>query len=319
MEAGTAAPSDQGAGARPPGRFGTLLDASGPATPLHAAAAVLVATAVGALQVRLDWDAGPFLLLSLVGSAVVVPWALRAAAGRDLPDGAATAMLVAGLVLLALTVGNLADALGAEGGPGSTTWTALLFAALAAIPAWQLDSPVSALASSLALGVAFIAAVDWIFDPSDVDTFRWLFLLAALAYGAAAFALEGARPRHAVQHVSAAGLALLVLAASLYAEVVVQAFDLAFSGALGADEAGEISFNAAFGWELVALAGAAALIAYAVLRREPGPGYIGAIVLAVSTTVAAAPESEPSVVGWPLLLVLLALAAVAGVFAVERR
>lgn len=313
MEAETAAPRDRGAGARPPGRLGTLLDASGPATPLHAAAAVLVATAVGALQVRLDWDAGPFLLLSLLGSAVVVPWALRAAAGRDLPDGAATAMLVAGLVLLALTVGNLADALGAEGGPGSTTWTALLFAALAALPAWQLDSPVSALASSLALGVAFIAAVDWIFDPSDIDTFRWLFLLSALAYGAAAFALEGTRPRHAVQHVSAAGLALLVLAASLYAEVVVQAFDLAFS------EAGEISFNAAFGWELVALAGAAALIAYAVLRREPGPGYIGAIVLTVSTTVAAAPESEPSVVGWPLLLVLLALAAVAGVFAGERR
>ena len=314
MEAGTAAPSDQGAGARPPGRFGTLLDASGPATPLHAAAAVLVATAVGALQVRLDWDAGPFLLLSLVGSAVVMPWALRAAAGRDLPDGAATAMLVAGLVLLALTVGNLADALGAEGGPGSTTWTALLFAALAAIPAWQLDSPVSALASSLALGVAFIAAVDWIFDPSGIfdpggiDTFRWLLLLAALAYGAAAFALEGARPRHAVQHVSAAGLALLVLAATLYAEIV-----------FGEDGVGEFAYNAPFGWELVALVGAAALIAYAVLRREPGPGYIGAIVLTVSATVAAVPESEPSVVGWPLLLVLLALAAVAGTLASERR
>ena len=42
-------------------------------------------------------------------------------------------------------------------------------------------------------------------------------------------------------------------------------------------------------------------------------------VLTVSATVAATPESEPSIVGWPLLLVLLALAAVAGTFAGERR
>lgn len=340
MEAGTAA-AHEGGGRRPPRRPGATawLEASGPATPLRVAAAVLVAVTVAALQVRLDWDAGFFLLISLVGSAIVVPWALQAADGLERPraatsgraerpsgdsaatsvadaghpSGAVTAMLVAGLVLVALTIGNLADALGAEGGPGSTTWTALLFAAIAAFAGWRLNSPVCALLSSVALGVAFIAAVDWIFDPNGIGTFRWLFLILALAYGAAAFALERTRHRHAVQHVSAAGLALLVLAATLYFDVLGQAV-----ASFGASEPSGISANAPFGWELVVLVGSAALIAYAVLRREPGPGYIGAILLLVSTVIASAPESKISIVGWPLLLLVLALAAVAAVVATER-
>jgi hypothetical protein len=224
-------------------------------------------------------------------------------------------LIVAALVVVALTVGNLADALGGEGGPGSTMWSALLFAASAAVLGWLRDSPVAALASSVALGVAFVAAVDWIFDPGEIGTFRWLFLLLALAYAGAGVALESTRERHAVQHVSAAGLALLVLAGSLYVEVVAQAFTQAFSGGVG----GGISYNAPFGWELVVLVGSAAVIAYAVLRREPGPGYIGAIVLAASTTIAATPDGDGSLIGWPLFLLLLALAAVAGVVVTEDR
>lgn len=306
---------DEGEGAPPPSRASGLRAASGPASPLRAAAAVLVATAVATMQIRLDWDAGYFLLITLIASAIVVPWMLGAAPDRGLPDGATTALIVAALVVLALTVGNLADALGGEGGPGSTMWSALLFAALAAVPGWLRDSPVAALASSAALGVAFVAAVDWIFDPTEVGTFRWLFLLLALAYAAAAFVLERGRPRHAVQHVSAAGLALLVLAGTLYVEVVAQAFTQAFSGGGG----GAISYNAPLGWELVVLIGSAAVIGYAILRREPGPGYIGAIVLTVSATIAAAPDGDGSLVGWPLLLLLLALAAVAGVVVTEDR
>lgn len=317
MEAGPRTLDDErGAGAAPPRAASSLLAASGPASPLRAAAAVLVAVAIAAIQIRLDWDAGYFLVIALIASAIVVPWALRATPDRGLPDGATTALIVAALVVVALTVGNLADALGGEGGSASTTWSALLFAALAAIPGWQRDSPVAALASSVALGVAFIAAVDWLFDPSEVGTFRWLFLLLALAYAAAAFVLERGRARHAVQHVSAAGLALLVLAGTLYVEVVAQAFTQAFSGGLGD---GGISYNAPLGWELVVLLGSAAVIAYAVLRREPGPGYIGAIVLAASTTIAAAPDGDGSLIGWPLFLLLLALAAVAAVVVTEDR
>jgi hypothetical protein len=315
MEAQTQA-MNEGSGSEPPPRRGArLLGSRGDASPLRAAAAVLVAVAIAAMHVRLDWDAGFFLVVSLLASAIVVPWALGATPDRGLPDGPTSALIVAALVVVALTVGDLADALGGEGGPGSTTWSALLFAGLAVIPGWLRDSPVAALASSVALGVAFIAAIDWIFDPSEIGTFRWLFLLVALAYAGAAFVLEGDRRRHAVQHVSAAGLALLVLAGTLYVEVVAQAFTQAFSGGLG----GGISYNAPLGWELVVLVGSAAVIGYAILRREPGPGYIGAIVLAASTLIAAAPDGDGTLVGWPLLLLLLALAAVAGVLVTEDR
>lgn len=317
MEAGPSTLGDErGAGAPPPRGASGLFAASGPASPLRAAAAVLVALAIVALHVRLDWDAGFYLVVSLLASAIVVPWALGATPDRGLPDGATTALIVAALAVLALAVGDLADALGGQGGPGSTTWSALLFAALAAIPAWLRDSPVAALASSAALGVAFIAAVDWIFDPSDIGTFRWLFLLLALAYAGAAFVLEGKRPRHAVQHVSAAGLALLVLAGTLYVEVFAQALTEAFSGGL---DGGGIAYNAPLGWELVVLVGSAAVIGYAILRREPGPGYIGGIVLAVSTLIATAPDGDGTLVGWPLFLLLLAITAVVGVVMTEGR
>ncbi len=101
-----------------------------------------------------EWAAGVFFVIAAAAAALVLSWGVSAARAEGLPDGAATALLVAGLLLAASAFGQLADALGGQGGPGSTTWTFLLIAAVAAYPGWVLDSPVSALLSSAALGVA---------------------------------------------------------------------------------------------------------------------------------------------------------------------
>ena len=285
---------------------------------LLATAGVLVVVALGAVEVRMDdeWGTGVFLALDLVAAVAVFGLGLVLADQRpadERPDGAATALLVAGLSLVLSSIINFADVLGAEGGPGSVTWVALLFAAIAAYPALRRNSPVSGLLSVIALGVAFVAAVDWIFDPDGIDTFRWLLLILAIAYGVAAAAGAGGRSHHVVQLVNAAGLAIILLTASLLTPLIEDFFGSIFGAGSEPD-----SFNGPFGWELVTMAGAAGVLAFAVSRRKAGPGYVGAIALTFAVTVASIADDEATLVGWPLVLVLLAAGAAAAAVTSSR-
>jgi hypothetical protein len=70
--------------------------------------------------------------------------------------------------------------------------------------------------------------------------------------------------------------------------------------------------NPGTGWELVLLATGLALAAYAAVDREPGPGYIGFVVLVLFIVLAGLPSSSgASLIGWPILLLLLGGAGVA--------
>ena len=65
-------------------------------------------------------------------------------------------------------------------------------------------------------------------------------------------------------------------------------------------------------WELVIAAVGFGLVAYAGVDREPGPAYLGFALLAAFVVLAGLPSSDgASIVGWPLLLLLLGGAAVA--------
>ncbi len=292
-----------------------------------AGAGVLLAVAIALINVRMgeEWGTGIFLVLNAAACALVLGLGVRAAGGRtnldatpptrggtgDIapPGGAATALLVAGEILLVLAISRLADVLGAEGGSGSLTWTALLFAAITAYPAWALRSAISALFAALAVGIAFIAAVDWIFDPTDIETFRWLILVLILAYAAAStvLTLEQVRgfERHGVQMVNAAGIATVILGLTLFAAAVASSVALAFPE----DEPPQIA--GPFGWELVLLIASAGLIAYAILRRQPGPGYLGAVGLTLFVILGGTPDDEATLVGWPLAVLLIATLALA--------
>ena len=68
---------------------------------------------------------------------------------------------------------------------------------------------------------------------------------------------------------------------------------------------------AGWGWELVLLAGGAALIAYSVVAGQAGPGYLGALNLFSFGLLAAVPgEDGASLIGWPLVLIIATIGAV---------
>jgi hypothetical protein len=70
--------------------------------------------------------------------------------------------------------------------------------------------------------------------------------------------------------------------------------------------------HAGTGWELVLLAVGLALVAYAGVDREPGPGYLGFVVLVLFVAIAGPRSvSGASLIGWPILLLLLGGAGVA--------
>lgn len=295
--------------AAPPQTAPESRPADGP--PLLGAAAVAIAVAVVAINIRMDdpWGTGIFLVMNAAACAALLFVGISALTGSvERPSGETTAVLVSGYVLLALAIGNLADILGAEGGSGSTFWTTLLFATIVWYPAWVLRSPISALFDAVASGIAFLAFIDWVFDYSSFQTLRWLLLILIVVYAAGSFVASGTSERHGVQMVNAAGLTLLALALSVFIAAVATQF-----AQLIAPFGARATAGGPTGWEFVELVAAAALVGYAAVRREPGPAYLGAISLFLFVSSAALPGDDgASLIGWPILLVLLAIGLAAG-------
>ncbi len=131
-------------------------------------------------------------------------------------------------------------------------------------------------------------------------TGRELLLVLAGALALAAFAARGPErgSHHAVGYVNAAGVALLGIP-------IVYAFEGFGPIFLGAGE----RIDAAAGWELLILAGGFALIAYSVWARQSGPAYIGLLNLTAFVLLAyGADEDGPSLIGWPIVMLLIAAA-----------
>jgi len=270
---------------------------------LIAAGAVPLTVAVVMLNVRMDstWGDGIHLVITALACALVLGMGLLAEREEDYPRAYQTVLLLAGLTLLAIALYRLAQVLGAESpleSSSTATWMAAIFAAVAAVPAWErINSPICALVEVVAGGVTLLAFVDWVFDPKGPTTFRWILLLLIAVYVAAHLRWRDSRPRHAVHMVNAAGLAGLAIA-----------FSFGFVLALPFGGSGDPGTW----WELVLLGIGLGLVAYAGVDREPGPAYLGFAVLLAFALLAGLPSpGGASIVGWPLLLLLLGGAAVA--------
>jgi hypothetical protein len=270
---------------------------------LIAAGAVPLTVAVVMLNVRMDatWGDGIHLVVTGLACVLVLGMGLLAEREGEFPRAYQTVLLLAGLTLLAVTLFRLAQVLGADApleSSSTVTWIGAVFAAVAAVPAWErINSPICALVEVVAGGITLLAFVDWVFDPDGATTFRWILLLLIAVYIATHLRWRDSRRRHAVHMINAAGLAALALAATFGA-----VFVLPFG------EGGDPGTW----WELVLLAVGLGLIAYAGVDREPGPGYLGFAVLLAFVALAGTPSPDgASLVGWPLLLLLLGGAAVA--------
>jgi hypothetical protein len=271
---------------------------------LIAAAAVPLTVGVLLTEVRFDgvWGRGVLSVLAALATALVLGMGLLAPLEEERPRAYQTILLVAGLALLALTILRLAQVLG-EDSPlsawGTVTWMGTLFAAVAAVAAWRLRSPICALTEFVAGGLTLLAFAQWVFEPRGPNTSRWLLLVLILVYTAVHVRLRESWPRHAVHAVNAAGLAAIALAVS-YLGGVSLPVRLGGGG------------HAGTGWELVLLAAGFALAAYAAVDREPAPGYLGFAVLVLFVVLAGPPStSGASLIGWPILLLLLGGAGVA--------
>jgi len=282
---------------------------------LVAAAVVPLTVAVVLLNVRMDdtWGVGIHFVITALATAFVAVLALLARMESDEPRAYQSVLFVAALVLLLITLGRLAQVLGADGflgAPGTVTWVGLIFAAAAGWLALRRGSAVSALIAALAAGAVLLAFVDWVFSPDGPDTSRYLLIALIGAYVVAHLQVRGDRPRHAVQLVNAAGVAALVLQLTFLIAVV---FGELTGGLLGGDSgAGLRDFSPGTGWELIFVAVGFGLIAYAAIDRERGPAYLGFLVLGLFVLLAGFPgEDGASVIGWPLLLLLLGGAGLA--------
>jgi hypothetical protein len=280
---------------------------------LVAAAAVPLTVGVLMVEVRFDgvWERGVLFVVALLACVLVLGMGMLAPLEEERPRAYQTVLLVGGLSLLAVTIARFAQVLGEDSpfsAPGTVTWMTTLFAGIAAVAAWRLRSPISALLEFVAGGITLLAFVDWVFQPKGPDTFRWLLLALILGYAAVHVRLRESWPRHAVHAVNSAGVAGIALAGTFVGSLVFSTFSV-----LG--QPGSVNrppLNPGTGWELVLLAVGLALAAYAAVDREPGPGYLGFVVLVLFIVLAGLPSaSGASLIGWPILLLILGGAGVA--------
>jgi hypothetical protein len=218
----------------------------------------------------------------------------------DRPRAYQSVLYVAAFALNLIALANLADVLGSDGGSGTTVWVGALLGAFALWFSTRRNSAVMTLVGAVTYGAVVLSFVDWVFDPSGVSTFRWILLLLILGYVAASLSQRGPRPRHAVQLVNAAGLAAIGIAATFLLQSIVGAF------------VGKLHVGGGTGWELVLLACGFGLVAYSAVDREPGPGYLGVVVLLLFVWIAGQPDpGGASLIGWPIFLLLAAGALLA--------
>jgi hypothetical protein len=279
------------------------------AGPLLAAGAIMLAAAVAMLDTRLDqsWANGVHLIVAGLAFAFVYRLALLSepADGRVAHQ---SALALSGLGLLLLALDRLAHVFGVDSplnNTGTVMWMSAVFALVAAFSARRFRSLACALLAGLGVAVFVLTFVDKVFDPSGVDTFRWILFLLVVAFAAAAMRLrrEPELP-YAVQAVNVAGLLLIGLAATF-------AVGLGIAAVNPLAETARSSVDVGFGWKAILVIGSLAVLGYATATRERGPGWIGFFALVLTILIIGSPSGARTIVGWPLVLLLAAGAAFA--------
>jgi hypothetical protein len=269
-----------------------------------APAAVGLALFVALTQLRMDdpWALGILLLVALVPAILVLGLALGASTG-DSTRGATTVLVVAGLALAGIASVRLGQVLSGDdwGEHGGTlTLILALFTAIAAYWYRETGSVAALLIAALVAVGLLLEAVNWIFSTESTDVFRALLAVAFVILFVGGLSVPG-RPGTVL--VGAAGVTVI---ASSYVLGFFFIFDVNGS-------------SSGWGWELIMILEGLALLAYAAVQLEPGPGYLAFFALAIFTLTAASGsasvlgsdgEASHTLVGWPLALAIAtALAA----------
>jgi hypothetical protein len=274
--------------------------------PLIAAGAVVLATGLALLELRLEDELAVgvhFLILATV-AAIVLTLGLQAPNEDGRPPAYQSVLLVTGLLLLYPALLRLSATLGAEDftsdfPAGELTWTSLVLAGVALFAAVRRRSAVCLLIAAIAGTLALLSAWEWIFATGSFTPSRWLLLVTATALALGSLALRAGSPRQAELLVDGAGLALLFIG--------LQGIFVTFfaDGALPGTDPALPGF-----WELIVFGAGCGLVAFGAIDRSPGPAWLGFANLAVFV-IAVGFGSEATLYFWPLALILVGAVAMA--------
>ncbi|MCW2992815.1 MAG: hypothetical protein JWQ18_310 [Conexibacter sp.] len=262
-----------------------------------AAGVVVLATLVWTVVVRFAaWEDGVQLAVAVAAWGFVAAMAILAPLEGEAPRAYQSVLYVASIVLFVDVVAQLSFVLGSGAlqSSGTATWALAAIAAYALGFAVRRNSAVCTLVGSLAAAGAVLAAVDWIFSPDGVPTFRWVLAALTVVFGVLAIGQRDRRPRHGVALIEVAGSAVLAIAGTFVAGIVFGDADVGTAPSAG------------WGWELLMLAAGFGLIAYSSVDRQPGPAYLGVLNLVAFTLLTLLDDSSPTFLGWPLVLALMA-------------
>jgi hypothetical protein len=265
-----------------------------------AAGVVVLATLLLLVDLRLagTWSEGVRFVVTGLGAAFVGTMAVASTLETERPRAYQTVLYVATCLLTLLALGRLAHVLGAHDAThrGTLAWQMLLVGGIALAFSLVRNSEYCTLVAGLAFTIALVTGVAWLFGTHDAETVRWVMLLALVADLFGAVVLRDRRRVHAVMIVDVAGLTAIALA-----------FTFLAAAPLPVDVVGAApSSSAPWGWALVIITVGFSLVAYAGADRERGPGYLGVLTLVLFAVLAG--RGEATLLGWPLVLALVAAA-----------
>jgi hypothetical protein len=201
----------------------------------------------------------------------------------------------------------------------------LLTGLSAAYAAWRANVRFAGFLGALSLLVAWLALWDKILNHPSGATNRWLLIIVGVIFVAGSVWLARRGRRESSEVITVAGIAG-VLGASLGVFVTFAELGLSQFSSAGSvtPSLGGLNARQHLIWDLLLLLIVLALISYGARSRVRGPGYVGAIGLLIflisvgdqlSVRLSGGSPSG-SVVGWPLVLLLVGAAALAlGFFA----
>lgn len=212
----------------------------------------------------------------------------------------------------------------------NVAWIFGLIAALGAVAALRADVRFGLLAAGIAATVAWLALWSEILgdDFNDAGTVRGLSVLAAIILGLAGLALYlqrgGTRSLAALDDpqiakpaelVTAAGLTFLFGTGVLSATGAIATGLLNALGPLAPVGAGTGFAEPSLFWDIVLLIGSLTLVVLGSRLGLRGPAYVGAVGLTIFVVIVGLDLDDDSpagaIAGWPLILLLLAAAAIA--------
>ena len=278
---------------------------------------LILAIGIGMVELRMNhtWSHGVLLLVAFATFAVFFAAALRAPQEGDSGDPSPMTSLLCALAfafgtLSVYRLGQIIHPSHTLSRAGLVTWLLVLVTGIGTVLGNFRRSATLMLATLIAFSALVFEACNWLFDIGrDVSTYRYIATALIAAYMLLGTSIR-LWPRLASVLFVAAGLLLFLMGETMFG------LDLGHTLGIPLFLVGVIP-KPPFGWVLVIGLGLLALTAHATLRRDPGPGYLAALVTTIWVTLAAAPQHHLTLVGWPLFA--LVVGAIIVVFAVTDR